>query len=208
MKINERGFWENPTAEGHAHDEGIAKALVEFFRNQPKSFPILFVVDVGCGDGFYTNYINANAKDEVMCWGMDGNPATIELAGPNTYVVDFTEPLVWTTYDWVLCLEVGEHIPQEFEKVFLDNLDKLNKNGIILSWAVPGQGGDGHINCQTNEEVISKLKDYGYEFRPDESRQLREKSATFPTPCYWFRDTLMVFRRIDTICSKGYDTAI
>jgi 2-polyprenyl-3-methyl-5-hydroxy-6-metoxy-1,4-benzoquinol methylase len=49
-------------------------------------------------------------------------------------------------YDWIISLEVAEHIPEIYEAVYLDNIFRHAKEGIILSWAVPGQGGLSHIN--------------------------------------------------------------
>ena len=188
MKINSRGFWENPTAEGHGHDEGLAKGIVEFLH----SVGAESVVDMGCGDGFYTKYLNAN---RICCLGFDGNPNTPELTEGQGYVLDLTQKHSFGPLDWVLSLEVGEHIPSQYEEVFLENLDIHNKDGMILSWAVRGQGGDGHVNCKDNEEVIGKVCSRGYTFDESVTNYLRNKAATFPNPCYWFRNTLMVFRR-------------
>jgi 2-polyprenyl-3-methyl-5-hydroxy-6-metoxy-1,4-benzoquinol methylase len=49
-------------------------------------------------------------------------------------------------FDWILSLEVGEHIPHQLEDVFIGNLVRHAKKGIILSWAVPGQEGHHHVN--------------------------------------------------------------
>lgn len=198
MKINSNGFWENETAEGHEHDEGVANTLIKFLVNEFVDFPGVSVWDVGCGDGFYTNHIN-DASDKQMpicCWGIDGNPNTFKIAGPNTTMWDLTKPAnhLWKN-DWVLCLEVGEHIPQEYEDIFLDNLDKLNKYGMIISWAVPGQGGDGHINNKENSEVIDIMEKRGYSYDEDASWALRKSASLYPVPCYWLKNTIMVFRR-------------
>ena len=36
--------------------------------------------------------------------------------------------------DWVLSLEVGEHVPSRYEDMYLRNLHAHNCKGIILSW--------------------------------------------------------------------------
>jgi hypothetical protein len=38
--------------------------------------------------------------------------------------------------------------------VYLDNIFRLAKEGIILSWAVPEQGGLSHINNKPIEYVL------------------------------------------------------
>jgi hypothetical protein len=47
----------------------------------------------------------------------------------------------------IISLEVAEHIPEKYEAVYLDNIFRHAKEGIILSWAVPGQIGLSHIAC-------------------------------------------------------------
>lgn len=196
MKINERGFWENPTNEGHGHDEGLAKALVQFFDdNNYYAYNLVSdVLDVGCGDGFYTNYITQHSRSTV-CMGIDGNPHTRELGGTLCSVQDVTKPLHLTRVDWVLSLEVGEHIPQEYEEIFLNNLHRHNRDGIVLSWAVRGQGGDGHVNCKDNEEIIPTVCSMGYDYDIPASMHLREQCAEYPNTGWWFRRTIMVFRK-------------
>lgn len=41
-------------------------------------------------------------------------------------------------FDWVISVEVGKHIPAKFEDIYLDNLARHDREGIVLSWAVPG----------------------------------------------------------------------
>lgn len=196
MKINETGFWENETAEGHAHDEGLAKALVKFFNDQPRKRHSLNVIDIGCGDGYYLNYLNRSSEDEkIFCLGVDGNPNTKLMAGEKSFVWDLTQPMEFNVGHWVLCLEVGEHIPQELEAIFINNLHAHNRDGIVLSWAVRGQGGDGHVNCLDNIEVIRKIVPLGYEYDDKASAFLRSQCATYPKDGYWFRNTVMVFRK-------------
>lgn len=73
-------------------------------------------------------------------------------------------------FDWVQSLEVGEHIPPEKTSVFVNNLVKHAKNGIILSWAIPGQNGFSHINNKANSEVIEMLKAYNFVFDAAETK--------------------------------------
>jgi SAM-dependent methyltransferase len=189
MKINDRGYWENDTAEGHGHDVGVAKAVLEFLQVEEAND----VIDMGCGDGFYTKYLNNNG---LYCMGVDGNPHTEELVGGNGYCVDLSKEQWLGQFDWVLSLEVGEHIPVEYEDVFIENMHRHNIEGIILSWAVEGQGGDGHVNCKDNWEIINLLGDKGYVLDLGATEQLRSRCAIYPNTGWWFKNTLMVFRRI------------
>ncbi len=42
-------------------------------------------------------------------------------------------------YDWVISLELAEHVPWHYESAYLDNLGKHARRGIVLSWAHRGQ---------------------------------------------------------------------
>ena len=88
----------------------------------------------------------------------------------------------------MLCLEVGEHLPKEYEDIFFANIIRNSKSGILLSWAVPGQKGDGHVNEQSNDYIKAKMADLGYINDVNAENALRE-SATLT----WFKNTIMVF---------------
>ena len=53
-------------------------------------------------------------------------------------------------------------MPPQFEEIFIENLHNNNKYGIILSWAIKGQSGYGHVNEQNNEYTKSKICKLGY----------------------------------------------
>ena len=67
----------------------------------------------------------------------DGNPSTKELNNGVCDILDLSKTHVFDNkYDWVLSLEVGEHIPKEYENIFIDNLCNNCINGIIISWVL------------------------------------------------------------------------
>jgi len=168
----------------HVHDSSLANAVCSFFVHEN----IKTVGDLGCGTGFYTKQL---IKSGINSYAYDGNPNTFEISGGVGSVLDlsnifrFPEP-----FDWVLSLEVGEHIPAEFESTYIGNLHENNINGVVLSWAVEGQKGDGHVNCRNNEYIKDKFIDLGYSSDIIAEEKIR-KSSTAP----WFKDTIMVFRK-------------
>jgi hypothetical protein len=62
----------------------------------------------------------------------------------------------------IISLEVAEHIPEKYEAVYLDNIFRHAKEGIILSWAVPGQGGLSHINNKPIEYVCVRARNNNF----------------------------------------------
>jgi len=106
-------------------------------------------------------------------------------------VGDLTQPLQKVDmHDWVMTLEVAEHIPAVYEAAYLANAHQLNRQGVVLSWATPGQGGLGHVNEQPNAYAVERMVALGYVHDEAASARLRE-AATLG----WFKSTLLVFRR-------------
>jgi tryptophanyl-tRNA synthetase len=93
-------------------------------------------------------------------------------------------------YDLVLSLEVGEHIPEEYEEVFIQNLVTHANDMLVISWGIPGQLGLGHVNCRENSYIIGKIMENGFRYDERWSGILR-RTARLP----WFKKTLMVFHR-------------
>jgi len=179
-QISDKGFWLTPDARNHCYDEKLADKLKEIFISYS-------VLDLGCGPGQYTKFFLENG---IKSRGWDGNPNTYEISEGLCNVADLTQIHDFGKGDWVLSLEVGEHIPKEYESIFIQNLVNHAKQGIILSWAVPNQPGEGHVNCQSNDYVISTMKKYGFSLDIKNSMVLREAAEL-----WWFKNTIMVFRK-------------
>lgn len=179
MNISETGCWlSEDLVNGHMFDEKLAKAIAELIGKGQ------YVVDMGCGNGKYVEYFNSK---EIHCWGIDGSPLTERFANCTQW--DLSQPAtLQPNADVVLSLEVGEHIPAQYEQVFLDNLCRPNPELIILSWAVEGQAGQGHVNCRNNDYIIAEMDRRGYSYDRDASHNLRSVSR-LP----WFKNTIMVF---------------
>lgn len=197
--IHERGYWlSKDETNTHDWDRPLANEIVKMFKSSKS------IVDIGCGNGGYTkNFID----NGLMCTGYDGSPLTPEITGGLCSVKDFSQPVDIGKFELVLSLEVGEHIPERYEQVFIDNLCKTAKKFICLSWGVVGQGGLGHVNCRNNDYVIAQMAKRGFIFDIDRSEALRSVS-TFP----WFKNTVMVFDKkgITSILDnfKGFESSM
>lgn len=190
FEINrDRGFWIGLDAgKHHRFDRPLAEAIVNLFQDNGA----IDVVDFGCGMGHYVKYFqDAGFNAE----GSDGNPDTAELSKGFASVQDLTVPFdLEKKFDWVMSLEVGEHIPKPHETIFIENLIRHCKEGIVLSWAKKGQGGRGHFNCQNNDYIKELFASYGFKNDQEAEERLRESSTR-----YWFVDTIMVFRRKEAL---------
>ena len=181
FRINDHGIWSGPITIQHAHDPRLAQQLVTFF----KSKDVKSVLDLGAGPGLYSETLSKNG---ILASCYDGNPDTQTLSKGKCAIADLTFDLNFSKHDWVLSLEVGEHLPKEYEDIFFGNIIRNSKHGIVLSWAVPGQGGDGHVNLQSNNYVKSKMASLGY-FNNIEAENIFREASTLS----WFKNTIMVF---------------
>ena len=185
VRISEEGYWIGEEAKNeHLYDEELGKALLQFFKKEQAKN----LCDLGCGMGHYVRHFRESG---ISCDGFDGNPATPTLTQNTCQVLNLAEPHTFDTpYDWVLSLEVGEHIPKAYEKIYLENLHRNNRYGVVLSWGVKGQVGYGHVNCQNNDYIKEIFAKLGYTNEKEEELLLRQ-SATY----WWYKHTLMVFRK-------------
>lgn len=182
--IHDRGYWVGLNVRNeHAYDSVLSESLLTFTKQEQGSY-----IDFGCGLGNYVKHLRDNG---VNIRGYDGNPETPTLSDGYCEVLDLSQPANVEPVDWVISLEVGEHLPAQYEDIFIDNLHRHNTKGIILSWAVKGQGGHGHFNEQNNDYVKEKICKLGYINDVEQENFFRERCSLG-----WFRNTIMVFRRI------------
>ena len=182
MNIHSRGFWMDRDVT-HRFDRRLMKGLVRLARK----YDIESIADIGCGDGSYTVAFLAKG---IGCNGYDGNPHTKDLTQGLCRVCDFSLPQVIGSYDMTLSLEVGEHIPVQHEDIFLNNIAMSAMRLVVISWAVEGQGGDGHVNCRNNDYIIEKMEERGFKYNPKESKRLRRKARIS-----WFKNTILVYEK-------------
>lgn len=190
FKIDKKGRWINSTLDGHCFDRKLALALARFFKKHGQKI----IVDLGCGPGWYVRILREKG---LSAEGYDGNPYTPDITsqiladGTCCDVLDLSKKIIFERqFDSVLSLEVGEHIPEIYEHIYLDNITRNSANYVVLSWAVIGQTGSGHVNCKNNEYIISEMKKRGFNHDTKASNYFRDR-ATLP----WFKNTMMVFMK-------------
>jgi len=187
FSIGERGIWESKDVKtSHFFDRALAEELYKFFKSER----VREIADFGCGLGDYVSYFNKNG---LKADGYDGNPFTTEI-NPDCKVIDLSKPLksdhIVAKYCWIISFEVGEHIPEKYEDTFIENLHRNNKKGIILTWALEGIPGYGHVNCRSPEYIKDKFIKLGYTLDQENTNQLRKVCELD-----WLSWSLMVLRK-------------
>lgn len=119
------------------------------------------VLDVGCATGLYVEEMR---RVGIRAFGVDNDPRLIESAWLQRADVTHDLPRLATT---VLSLEVGEHLSAEHAHDYILYLTRTKARTIYFSAARPGQGGDGHINCQQKTYWIRLLHFTGYYVDPE-----------------------------------------
>jgi len=146
------------------------------------------VLDLGCGIGSYISQFEENGHP---CLGVEGLYME-QHANRNIINQDLSRKCEFDFYGTVISLEVGEHIPKKYESTFLDNVTKHSDGMVVLSWAVVGQTGIGHVNCQDNDYIITKMNEQGFRYNGEISNFLR---SDVEDECDYFRNTVMVFEK-------------
>jgi hypothetical protein len=182
MKISDTGAWQCETKEPHGFDEPLAAAILKLMMGMGLDC----VKDFGCGSGAYVDYWSDRGMWAV---GYDGNPNTPYFS-PHCCVAELGCPMDVGPSQCVVSLEVGEHIPEQFERSFIENLVLHAKNLLVVSWFPRKGEGIGHVNERSNEHVKEKICAAGFEFMPEETEELRKASTL-----WWFRESLLTFSR-------------
>lgn len=189
--ISERGYWLEKNSHEHKYDSPLNDELIKVL----KELSCKTVIDLGCGPGLYSKAFVSNGFD---CNCFDGNPYTVEETDNLCGILDLSEPFnLNKKYDCVLSLEVGEHIPRQYQDTFVSNLINHSNGLIILSWATIGQGGHGHVNEQPNEYIESLFIEYGYVRNKTYEERLRNSAQW-----WWFKNTIMVLQKDYTVIAS------
>lgn len=181
---SETGYWNKEEASTqHDFSYQLAKFIGSYFGKNDK------VIDFGAGNGEYIRYLHDIGFTNV--WALEGDTETITEIS-NVIKQDLSKPFSIDKAVNGICLEVGEHIPAQYSAVLLNNLVNNVDKKIIISWAIPGQDGYHHVNCQHNLWVIKEMQHRGFKVLIDDSLKAR---SVIEDRWSYFRNTLMVFER-------------
>lgn len=168
----------------HQHSNKLMVEILKLWPDKERE-----IIDIGCGHNFYVTVLKYAG---YKAFGLDA----VDLRAGDMIQFDCTEPIKATFNRWdnkivnVISLEVMEHLPSEKESGYLDNITSFGGE-ILMSCAIPGQAGHGHINNRTNEYVCEKMNERGYKLDHQRTHDLRNKISG--DHCSWFMSTLLYF---------------
>lgn len=187
--IGATGIWSEEEQSAHIFSYGLARYVANYFEKDK------WLIDIGCGKGTYCEYFaDVNFKN---VWGIDGFDSISHIGKDTSFsfsISDLSQPIDFIYYTGnVLCLEVFEHIPKEFESVFVDNIVRHCDNKLIISVAHEGQQGLGHVNCRPDWYVKELFEGKGFRFEKELTESIRQQPEGYVA---YLKENLFVFTKL------------
>jgi SAM-dependent methyltransferase len=123
------------------------------------------VLDVGCGIGTWLKAFEENGVKDIV--GIDGDHvdrSKLKIADTQFVPRDLNKP--WSLgrkFDLAISLEVAEHLEETTSDLLVKSLTE-HADTIIFSAAIPGQGGQNHVNEQWPSYWRNKFEQRGFYF--------------------------------------------
>ena len=148
------------------------------------------VLDVGCGTGTWLKIFRQHGVRDVV--GIDSpyvDKSRLLITDDEFIAHDLTRSFnLRRRFDVLLCLEVAEHLPDSASNSLIESLCS-HSNTIVFSAAIPGQGGQYHVNEQWSAYWQEKFQRCGYE-RFD---IIRPKVWDDARVDLWYKQNIFVF---------------
>jgi SAM-dependent methyltransferase len=153
------------------------------------------VLDVGCGRGVWLAWWLRHGASEVI--GVDGSYVDSEqlaISRSAFRALDVSAPFsLGRQFDLVQSLEVAEHLDESCADAFIANL-VAHGTLILFSAAVPGQGGEHHVNEQPWEYWRQKFAAREFELFDFVRPRARDDHSIYF--CYRFNSFLFAHRSL------------
>jgi SAM-dependent methyltransferase len=173
--------------------EQVLPVLFEIYK--PKS-----IIDVGCGLGNWIQVAKKISGAKII--GVDGdyvNRSLLKIEENEFVEKDLTKVFdLNQKFDLAICLEVAEHLPESSAEGFIKSITN-HSDVIMFSAALPGQGGQNHINEQWPSYWQDHFANCGFEMIDF----FRFKIWNNPKIEYWYKQNLFLVVRKGHALSKN-----
>lgn len=141
----------------------VRRSAAPIIRILLQHLKIRSVVDIGCARGEWLAEFVAAGIADVM--GLDGPwvPQDALAISTDRFIsADLSKPFdLRRQFDFALCLEVAEHLPENAADALVNSLTQL-ADVILFSAAIPYQPGDNHLNCQWPQYWAEKFASHDF----------------------------------------------
>lgn len=143
------------------------------------------MLDVGGGKGVWGKVWEENGVRATVIDGSYVTDPLVEDFRPH----DLSQPFdLSERFDLVQTLEVAEHLPESSAAAFVEALTR-HGDIVLFSAAVPGQGGEHHVNEQPLEYWRRHFAAQGYDCFDFLRPVLRDRKDVMP----WYRYNILLF---------------
>jgi SAM-dependent methyltransferase len=150
------------------------------------------VLDVGCAMGTWLDEWGKAGVSDVL--GIDGDyidRTGLLIPAEKFTPLDLEQPFsLGRTFDLVQALEVAAHLDEAHADAFVESLTKHGET-ILFSSAIPGQGGDHHVNEQWPSYWAEKFARAGYTLYDIIRPQIWADRRIM----WWYRQDILLFAR-------------
>ena len=154
------------------------------------TLPISSVVDFGCGTATWLSVARELGAERIL--GIEGDwldRARLDIPAGEFKAWELEKPLkLGERFDLAISLEVAEHLTKARAQSFVDDLCHA-ADCVLFSAAIPGQGGELHINEQWQSEWAKCFAENDY--RPVD--MIRPSIWHDPMVPYWYRQNILVY---------------
>ena len=132
-------------------------------------FALGSVLDVGAGLGHAARWFHRAGVPAVAVDGLKYN--CLKSVHPLVHC-DLSQGSLYCPVDLVLCVEMVEHLEEQYLENLLDTL--CNGKIIVMTNALPGQGGYHHVNERPTQYWIDHLAKRGCTVSQDDTNKIRD----------------------------------
>jgi cyclopropane fatty-acyl-phospholipid synthase-like methyltransferase len=160
------------------------------------------LLDVGCGLG---ELVRISERMQIEAWGCDQLVDDSYEPEGSFFHCDLRQPFSLAEHtkvsvvDWVICLETGEHMPDEFINVFCDTLcNHVRRDAhsmLIFTAAHPGQGGTEHVSTRPATFWRDMFYERGLNYQPERTHKLLIHWLNLGSPKFWLSSNLQIFSK-------------
>jgi len=183
VKPYNRSFYNRHVAESAQSAAAIVPLVLEAVR--PRQ-----VVDVGCGVGAWLAAFRNQGADRIL--GLDGDHVPRDrllIPVEDFRPFDLAKPVgLDQRFDLAISLEVAEHLPEAGAADFVALLTRLS-DIVLFSAAIPGQGGDGHVNEQWQSYWAALFA--AHDYRPIDC--IRPRVWRDPRVQWWYTQNTLLY---------------
>lgn len=169
-----------------------------------EEFQVQSMIDVGCGDGATLKFF---AQKGIAVLGVDGmpqpDPRIMEhdyqthgpfSISPGMACAPPSNGREWDARSWDLAwsCEFVEHVEEQHVQNFIATFKTAKV--VMMTHAVPGQGGHHHVNCKDDRYWIDVMDAAGFTLDP-RTETAREVSKANERPENYFAKSGLVFGR-------------